>query len=90
MEAKRWLHSRIRRDGPARPSSSARNAATAISADRLTPIGVCDSQGRELSRKVRSRFGPLGADGILDRRYRASRVALYSRFRDASAPRSDH
>jgi hypothetical protein len=42
-----------------------------------------------VSRKVRSRFDALRADGILDRRYRvyrASRVPLYSRFRVASTP----
>jgi hypothetical protein len=46
-----------------------------------------------LSRKVRSQFEALRANGILDRRYRvyrASHIALYSRFRVDSTPRSEH
>jgi hypothetical protein len=42
-----------------------------------------------LSRKVRSQFEALRANGILDRRYRvyrASHIALYSRFRVDSTP----
>jgi hypothetical protein len=47
----------------------------------------------KLSRKVRSQFEALRANGILDRRYRvyrASHIALYSRFRVDSTPRSEH
>jgi hypothetical protein len=39
---------------------------------------------RDLSRRVRSQFEALRADGILDRRYRvyrASHIALYGSFR---------